>query len=98
MDKERFFKWITGEDKYISYSNEFDESLSTKMEALLRIISLARQARKNTQLKIRQPLAEIIVITTDNIEYKAIQLFEKDFLEELNVKKVTVIFKGETSF
>ena len=98
MNRERFLKWLTNGDKYILYSNEFDESLSIKMEALLRIVSLTRQARKNAQIKIRQPVAEIIVITTDNIEHEAIQLFEKDFLEELNAKKVTVIFKGETPF
>ncbi len=67
-----------------------DESLSAHMAASLRLISLARSARKSSKLKIRQPVAELVVVPADETERKAVEMFEDHFLEELNVKKVTI--------
>ena len=39
-----------------------DESLLAHVEASLRIMSLGRTARKESKLKVRQPLAELVVI------------------------------------
>ncbi len=67
-----------------------DESLSKKVEASLRVVSLARSARKESKLKVRQPLAELVVVPGDDLEREAVTLFEDHFIEELNIKKVTL--------
>jgi isoleucyl-tRNA synthetase len=67
-----------------------DETLSAHVDASLRLVSLARAARKESRLKIRQPLAELIVVPGDDVERQAVELFRDHFLEELNVKKVTL--------
>ena len=67
-----------------------DESLSEGVAASIRLVSLARSARKESRLKVRQPLAELIVVPGSETERKAVEMFEDHFLEELNVKKVTL--------
>jgi len=67
-----------------------DDSLSAHVAASIRLVSLGRAARKESQLKVRQPLAALIVVPGDETERKAAEMFEDHFLEELNVKKVIV--------
>ena len=67
-----------------------DEPLSAHVAATLRIMSLGRSARKESKLKVRQPLAELVVVPKDQEERQAVELFEDHFLEELNVKKVSL--------
>jgi isoleucyl-tRNA synthetase len=67
-----------------------DESISDHVAACIRLVSMARAARKESKLKVRQPLAELIVVPGDDSERKAVEMFEDHFLEELNVKKVTL--------
>ncbi len=67
-----------------------DDSLSAHVEASLRLVSLARAARKESRLKVRQPLAGLVVVPGNGTERKAVELFRDHFLEELNVKRVTL--------
>jgi len=67
-----------------------DETLSAHVAASIRLVSLARSARKESNLKIRQPLAELVVVPGSDAERNAVGLFEDHFVEELNVKKVTL--------
>jgi isoleucyl-tRNA synthetase len=67
-----------------------DESLSAHVAASLRVVSLARAARKESRLKIRQPLAVLAVVPGDDTERRALEMFKEHFLEELNVKAVTI--------
>ena len=67
-----------------------DHDLSARMAALLRIISLGRSARTASKLKVRQPLAEMVVASAEENDRAAVEQFEAHLLEELNVKKVTV--------
>ncbi len=67
-----------------------DEALSAHVAASIRLVSLARSARKESNLKIRQPLAELVVVPGSDAERNAVGLFEDHFVEELNVKKVTL--------
>ncbi len=67
-----------------------DEALSARVAASLRLVSLGRSARKESKLKVRQPLAELIVVPGNDVERQAAEMFHEHFLEELNVKKVTV--------
>ncbi|MCH8241052.1 MAG: isoleucine--tRNA ligase [Planctomycetes bacterium] len=67
-----------------------DESLSAQVAATIRLVSLGRSARKESKLKVRQPLAELIVVPGDETERQAVDLFQDHFLEELNVKRVSL--------
>ncbi len=67
-----------------------DEPLSARVAASLKLMSLGRNARKESNLKIRQPLAELVIVPGSDAEREAAHLFEDHFLEELNVKKVSL--------
>ncbi|HNQ23930.1 MAG TPA: class I tRNA ligase family protein [Phycisphaerae bacterium] len=67
-----------------------DHDLSERVAALLRVVSLGRSVRTTAKLKVRQPLAEMIVVPGDVREREALERFQDHLLEELNVKKVTV--------
>ncbi|HUU83578.1 MAG TPA: isoleucine--tRNA ligase [Phycisphaerae bacterium] len=67
-----------------------DRELSQQVAASLKIVSLARSARTASKLKVRQPLAEMIVTPYDETERAAVAKFESHMLEELNVKQITV--------
>lgn len=67
-----------------------DETLSAHVAASLKLMSLGRSARKESNLKIRQPLAELVIVPASDVERAAAALFTDHFLEELNVKKVSL--------
>ncbi|UCE60717.1 MAG: isoleucine--tRNA ligase [Phycisphaerales bacterium] len=67
-----------------------DESLSAHVAASISLVSLARSARKESKLKVRQPLGELLIVPTDDVERKAADMFDDQLREELNVKKVTL--------
>ena len=67
-----------------------DQDLSELVAASLRLMSLARSARKESKLKIRQPLAEVVVVPGNDTERQAVEQFKDHFLEELNVKSVSL--------
>ncbi|MFQ5492249.1 MAG: DUF5915 domain-containing protein, partial [Phycisphaerae bacterium] len=70
--------------------SRIDDALSGRMAALLRIVSLGRSARTASKLKVRQPLAELIVASTDQAVQAAVDQFQAHLLEELNLKRATV--------
>ncbi|GMU36907.1 MAG: isoleucine--tRNA ligase [Phycisphaerae bacterium] len=67
-----------------------DRELSSLVQASLKLVSLGRAARKSADLKIRQPLSELVVATGSAAELKAVEVFKDHLLDELNVKRVTV--------
>jgi isoleucyl-tRNA synthetase len=58
------------------------------MDALRRIIEQGRSARSQANIKIRQPLAEMLVKVTTQAELVAMAKFEEQLQEELNVKEI----------
>jgi isoleucyl-tRNA synthetase len=67
-----------------------DADLSADMEALLRLVSLGSAARNSVKIKVRQPLAEMKVQPADDRDRRAVERFQDQIREELNVKKVTL--------
>jgi isoleucyl-tRNA synthetase len=67
-----------------------DGVLSADMEALLRLVSLGAAARNSVRIKVRQPLAEIIIQPANDAERHAVQRFAEQISEELNLKTVTL--------
>ena len=64
--------------------------LSADMEALLRLVSLGSSLRNSVRIKVRQPLAEIIIQPANDSERHAVQRFAEQISEELNLKKVSL--------
>jgi isoleucyl-tRNA synthetase len=67
-----------------------EAELSADMEALLRLVSLGSAARNSVRIKVRQPLAEIVIQPANDSERHAVQRYAEQISEELNLKKVTL--------
>ncbi|HRX87397.1 MAG TPA: DUF5915 domain-containing protein, partial [Phycisphaerae bacterium] len=72
---------------------KIDAGLSARMAALLRIVTLARSARAASKLKVRQPLAKVVVKPANDVERAAIEhtQFQAHMLEELNIKAAELV-------
>ena len=65
--------------------------LMNQMDSLQEIITLGGAARNVAKIKVRQPLAELIVRTIGEADERAIAQFDQLIRDELNVKKVTAL-------
>jgi isoleucyl-tRNA synthetase len=63
-----------------------DEQLGDDMALVQRITSLGHAARQNANLKVRQPLAQVVVRTRTPAEADALRRLQQFMLDELNVK------------
>jgi isoleucyl-tRNA synthetase len=63
-----------------------DEQLSIDMELVQRVTSLGHAARQLANLKVRQPLAQVVVRTRTNEERAGLLRLQQFVLDELNVK------------
>jgi len=70
-----------------------DGVLSDRMTLVRHISSLGRNARNDAQLKVRQPLAEVIVILADPTHQAWIEKHAAVIADELNVKQL--VFSDE---
>jgi isoleucyl-tRNA synthetase len=67
-----------------------DEQLSADMELVQKVTSLGHAARQNANLKVRQPLAQVVVRTRSGEEDAALLRLQQFVLDELNVKALTL--------
>ena len=65
-----------------------EESLEKAMSAVQRIVGLGRSARQTHELKTRQPLSAVTLVTTDTDLSKLIEPYTYILLAELNVKEI----------
>lgn len=63
-----------------------DTTLEKTMSLVEKVVSLGRAARSKANLKVRQPLAEILISLPLGADYEGLRLFEDIILGELNVK------------
>jgi isoleucyl-tRNA synthetase len=63
-----------------------DEKLLADMEVVLRVVRLGRAAREQKDLKVRQPLARVMIKVETAEERAAVEAFRLEILDELNVK------------
>jgi len=75
--------------------NRIDSKLEEKMEALIKIVSLARAARNKSKIKVRQPLSEMLVVLPNESLSHSLRGMEYLIAEELNVKAVRFVNPGE---
>ncbi len=71
------------------YDDTFrDESLEWKMSTIRKAVTMGRALRYQHNLKIRQPLASVLIVTRDAKERSVLLEMEEIVREELNVKEV----------
>jgi isoleucyl-tRNA synthetase len=71
-----------------------DADLSADMDALLRLVRLGAAARSTAKIKVRQPLAELVIVAASDREQRAGERFNDQLRDELNVKRVVVEAPG----
>ena len=69
----------------------FDERLSADTQLIMRLASLGRAARARAKIKVRQPLAEVVVRTRTLDEEEGVRRLGAQLLDELNVKALRVV-------
>ncbi|MBN1330789.1 MAG: isoleucine--tRNA ligase [Candidatus Heimdallarchaeota archaeon] len=72
-----------------------DKNLNEKMNNLLEIVKLGRAARSSSNIRLRQPLSELLVWCKESTQQGILKEFKNELLAELNVKKVKVVQKPE---
>ena len=71
-----------------------DRDLEWSMQVTRDAVELGRAARAHARLKVRQPLAEAVVVAADR-EREAIEGLERLLTEELNVKSVRYVSEAD---
>ncbi len=69
----------------------YDEDLATQMDYASDIVSCALSVREKSQIRVRQPLARLIVAPIGEPVYMALNRFQEHIKEELNIKQLEVI-------
>jgi isoleucyl-tRNA synthetase len=72
-----------------------DEQLSADVALVQRMVSLGRAARQQADLRVRQPLAEAVLVPRTEAEREALVRLADQVADELNVKRVTVVATDE---
>jgi isoleucyl-tRNA synthetase len=68
-----------------------DHALLAEIAVVQRIVGLGRAARNGSRLKVRQPLARLLVRVPDDTAQRAVERHRDQILEELNVKAIEVL-------
>ncbi len=68
-----------------------NESLNAETQLVKRVASMGRAARAKASIKVRQPLAEVLVRPRDDAEAAVLARQEALLLEELNVKALSTL-------
>jgi len=68
-----------------------DTRLIEEIDVVQRLVGLGRSARNQTRLKVRQPLARLLVRVPDEAAAAAVRDHQAQILEELNVKSLELI-------
>ncbi len=66
-----------------------DEALERKMASVRHAVSMGRALRVQCDIKVRQPLAAVHLVTREDSERAVLMEMEEILREELNVKRVT---------
>jgi len=70
---------------------KIDKQLVADTQLVMKISSLGRAARSQAGIKVRQPLAHVVVSVASNKEQESLERLKPQILEELNVKDLEFI-------
>ena len=68
-----------------------DRDLLAQTEVVQRVVGLGRAARNASRLKVRQPLARMLVRVPDEAAAAAVRTHTDQILDELNIKRIELI-------
>jgi isoleucyl-tRNA synthetase len=68
-----------------------DDLLQTQMDLARRIVNLGRSLRNEAAIKVRQPLANLLVVSKNEKRTNLIKSMDKLIIEELNVKNIKFV-------
>jgi isoleucyl-tRNA synthetase len=68
-----------------------DENLVREVEGVLQVVSLGHGARKNSKIRVRQPLARVLVQAPTPELRAGIENWRDTIIDELNVKKLELL-------
>ena len=74
-----------------AYASMIDGRLSEETRLVMRVASLGRAARAKASMKVRQPLAELLVAVSSTDEASALERMAPVLLDELNVKALRIV-------
>ncbi|MBA7635781.1 Isoleucine--tRNA ligase [subsurface metagenome] len=70
---------------------KIDNRLAADTRLVMKVSSLGRAARSQAGIKVRQPLAHVVVSVASNDEQRSLERLKPQILEELNVKNLEFI-------
>ena len=68
-----------------------DDELARDMDVAADLVSVALNLRKTKQIRVRQPLAQLLAASISEATRKALARFQHDVLDELNIKELSVV-------
>lgn len=68
-----------------------DEKLLFEISVVQKVVGLARAARAQSSVRVRQPLPRLLIRTPSDLTAKAIKNHQSQILEELNIKNIEFI-------
>jgi isoleucyl-tRNA synthetase len=71
--------------------SQVDEKLSNAVNVVVKVTSLGRAARAKANLKVRQPLAKVLVKVRTEAEKASLEQMASQVLDELNVKGLSFV-------
>ncbi|MBI4188776.1 MAG: isoleucine--tRNA ligase, partial [Chloroflexi bacterium] len=75
----------------VADETKIDRQLSADIRLAMKISSLGRAARSQAAVKVRQPLAEVIVAVAGSGEKESLERTAPQIMEELNVKSLVCV-------
>lgn len=95
---DRLYRDLAGDDCSVHLSTFpktdtalIDKALETRMDIAQRLTSLVLSLRKKANLKVRQPLARILVPASDAATTAAVEAVADIVRTEVNVKKIEIV-------
>ncbi len=75
----------------VADKTRIDDGLSSNMALAMRVSSLGRAARAKVGIKVRQPLAKLVVKVSSTADVRALDDLAREILEEVNVKQLVTL-------
>ncbi len=75
----------------VADESKLDKQLSADTRLAMKVSSLGRAARSQAGIKVRQPLAKVVVKVASSLDKRGLEHLMPQVLEELNVKAMEVV-------
>ncbi len=75
----------------VAHGSRIDQDIESHMDTVIRITEMGRNARQQVDMRLRQPLREMVVVSDDPEVGRAVEGLKELLMTELNLKDVRVI-------